>query len=86
MLNYDFFSRFVTDFFGYLVFILSSYVIFGTDLSFRYFLIPVTFIAFFYTLSHRYSAAYEEGFESAEIFVSDMVQFVDDEDDEDVDD
>lgn len=62
-----FLSRhYVVDFFGYLVFLLSSYVVFGTDLPFRFILIPVTLVAFYATLSNRYQDAFRKGAESAE--------------------
>lgn len=81
-MNYPW-NRVIVDFFGYLVFILSSYIIFGTDMSFRWFLIPVTLIAFFYTLSNRYKEAFEEGFGSAELVLSDMVELFEDEEEDD---
>lgn len=74
--------RFLIDSFGYLVFLLSTYIIFGTDLNLRFFLFPVTAIAFFVTLANRYKAAFEEGFESAELVLSDVVEFIKDEDEE----
>lgn len=59
-------QRLFVDFFGYMVFILASYVMFSTDMRFRYFLIPVTVVAFFYTLNNRYVKAFEEGFAACE--------------------
>lgn len=59
----DVLNRFFSDVFGYLVFLGSSYVVFSTNFYFRYFLIPLTLYAFFFTLSRRF----REGFNTAKL-------------------
>lgn len=54
-------GRLVGDFFSYLVFLGSSYIIFSTNFYFKYVLIPFTLYAFLFTLSRRFS----DGFSSA---------------------
>jgi hypothetical protein len=46
--------RFFGDFFAYLVFLGSTYVMFATNLYFRYLLIPITLFAFFHTIANNF--------------------------------
>jgi hypothetical protein len=57
----DFFGRVFGDFFAYLVFLGSFYIVFSTNLYFRYFLIPLTLFAFFHAMSNKF----KDGFVSA---------------------
>ena len=59
------YKRLIVDFFGYLVFLGSSYILFATNMAFRFFLIPVTFFAFFKTLKNRHEEAFSDGFAAA---------------------
>lgn len=61
--------RLAVDFFGYAVFLGSSYIMFATNMAFRFLLIPVTFLAFFQTLKNRHEAAFSEGFSTASEFL-----------------
>lgn len=74
----EFFSlrRLTIDFLGYLVFVFSSFVVFGTDLDYRFLLVPVTFFAFFITLANRFKEAFSLGFDSAEIMYSEGIELI----------
>jgi hypothetical protein len=50
----EFPGRFFSDLFSYLVFLGSFYIVFSTNFYFRYFLIPLTFYAFFHMVSNRF--------------------------------
>jgi hypothetical protein len=46
--------RFFSDFFSYLIFLGSAYVMFATNFYLRYLLIPITIYAFFHTISNNF--------------------------------
>jgi hypothetical protein len=75
-MSFELSKNLITDFFGYLVFVLSCYIAFGTELSFRYFLIPLTLIAFFLTIYNRYSQAFQLGFSSCQDLFQQTNQFL----------
>lgn len=73
-------GRILIDFAGYSVFLFSAYIMFGTSLDFRYLLFPITFFAFFATISKRHRDAFDDGFSTAEYLLSDEYE----DEDEDV--
>jgi len=46
--------RFFTDFFSYLIFLGSTYIMFATNFYLRYLLIPITMYAFFHTVANNF--------------------------------
>lgn len=67
----DFLSRVFGDFFAYMVFLGSFYIVFSTNFYFRYFLIPLTLFAFFHTMSNKF----KDGFVSAkQLYESDELK------------
>jgi hypothetical protein len=64
-------KRFFYDFFAYLAFMGSSYVLFATSWYFRYFLIPVTFFAFFSGIMRAYRDAVDVSLSAAALYIVD---------------
>jgi hypothetical protein len=70
MVDYFSLKRFFYDLFAYLVFLGSSYLVFATNFSFRYVLIPVTFFAFFSSIVNAYSVARDRAMHAAAVYVT----------------